>query len=274
MSTEAPTIARLALGQILVSLRESAGMDHTDVAEELDVHPDTVRRWEIGQHSVKRHAVKTLADLYGASSTQLSRMYTLAKQGKERGAVERYPGGASPEFRIFADFEPTATEILSYEPEYIPGLLQTPDYLRAVHAAQLPELTPKPEAVHELRADRYDRMFGRRDMPTMRFAIGFAAMLYLQELTPAALAGQVTRLREAGALPTVEVRVVTGMHSGMNGGFTLMTPNSGLLGANRFAYIEAQDVCRYTEAADDVALYDRIFASVWDRAEPLEDYLK
>jgi transcriptional regulator with XRE-family HTH domain len=273
MTTEAPTLARLALGRMLIELRTAAGLDHAAVAEDMDVHPDTVRRWETGQHSLRRPMLRDLARIYNATSVQLARMTTLAEQGKQRGAVERYPGGASPEFRMFADFESTAVEILSYEPEYVPGLLQVPDYLRAVHAAQLPGQAPNPEAIHKLRASRHRSMFSRKSMPSMRFVIGVAAMIYLRNLPHDVREAQFSQLISTADLPNVEVRIVTTMHSAMNGGFTILEPAQGAMGANRFVYIEAQDVCRYVEAKDVVSLYDEIFRSVWDRAVSLKEYL-
>jgi transcriptional regulator with XRE-family HTH domain len=273
MSTQAPTLARLALGQMLVSLREAAGLDRAEVAIEMDVHPDTVRRWETGEHGMKKPVVRDIARLYNATSSQTIRMTTLAEQSKQRGAVERYPGGASPEFRMFADFEPTATQILSYEPEYVPGLLQTPEYLKAIHQAQLSDQTPKPEAVHQLRTSRHETMFSRDNLPELRFVIGVAAMIYLDALPHEVRTEQLAHLRKLGALASVEIRVITVMHPGMNGGFTIMTPADGMLSANRFAYIEAQDICRYVETAETVSIYDQIFRSVWDRAIPLEEYI-
>lgn len=200
-------------------------------------------------------------------------MMTLAEQGKQRGAVERYPGGASPQFRMFADFEPTALEILSYEPEHVPGLLQTPDYLRAVQAAHLPTQVPHAEAVHKLRASRHQTVFSRKTTPKMKFVVGVAAMIYLSSLADKARKDQLGLLREVDQRETVEIRVITVMHAAMNGGFTILEPAQGLLGANRFVYVEAQDVCRYVEAMDVVSVYDEIFSSVWDRAKPLKEYL-
>ena len=174
---------------------------------------------------------------------------------------------------MFADFEPTAVEILSYEPEYVPGLLQTPEYLRAVQAAQLPSQAPNPEAVHKLRATRHKSLFTRRTQPSMKFVIGAVAMVYLDDLDEDVRTAQLAHLREMNAQANIEIRVITRMHAAMNGGFTILEPAQGSLGANRFVWVEAQDVCRYVEAGDVVSVYDEIFSSVCDRAKPLEEYL-
>jgi hypothetical protein len=232
-----------------------------------------VRRWETGEHGMKKPIVRDLARLFKATNAQTIRMTTLAEQSKQRGAVERYPGGASPEFRMFADFEPIATQILSYEPEYLPGLVQTPEYLTAIQRSQLTEQAPNPNAVHQLRTSRHATMFNRASLPEMKFVIGVAAMIYLDALPHEVRTEQIAHLRKIAAMPTVEIRVITVMHAGMNGGFTLMTPAEGLLAASRFAYIEAQDICRYVETAETVSIYDQIFRSVWDRAILLEEYL-
>ncbi|MFD0558879.1 helix-turn-helix protein [Stackebrandtia endophytica] len=273
MTIEAPSIARAALRQMIIELRTAAQLDQADVARELRVHPDTVRRWETGEIAVKATNAIALAHLCKATGPQLSRMTTLADQGKQRGAVEKHRGGAYPEFRLFADFEPTARAIWSYEPEYLPGLIQTSEYLQAVHEAHLPEQVENPEAVHKLRSTRRRVIFSRQDPPDLRFTIGVAAMTYLDGLDADVRRGQIDQLLEVDRLPTAEIRVLSRMHPGMSGNYTLLTPAKGVLAAGRFVYIEGEGVIRYEEAADVVSHHDKMFRTAWSRAETLEDYL-
>jgi transcriptional regulator with XRE-family HTH domain len=258
---------------MIIELRLAAGLEQSDVAAGIGVHADTVRRWETGEIAVKVANAIALAHLFNASPAQMSRMTTLAEQGKQRGAVEKFRGGASPEFRLFADFEPTATAIWSYEPEYLPGLVQTSDYLRAVHEAHLPEQVRDPEPIHQLRTTRHKVMFGRRNPPEMRFLIGVAAMIYLDALESSVRDGQIDQLCEVDDMATAEVRVITVMHPGMSGGYTLLTPANGILAAGRFLYVEGEGVVRYEETADVVSHHDKMFRSAWSRARSLKEYL-
>jgi len=273
VSNQPPTIARIALGQMITGMRESAHMTQSQVADSLGMHPDTINRWETGESGVKRTSVIALAHLFKVPAAQLSKMTTLSDQSKQRGALERHPGGAPSEFRMFADFEPVAKEILSYEAEHIPGLVQTPGYLAAAHEAQLEKLTPNREAVQNLRHHRHEVIFSRSKLPKIRMVIGLAAMAYLDQLPAKVRDPQIQQLTLINDRDNVGIRVITTMHSAMSGGFTIMCPDTTVVSANRFVYIEAQDQSRYIEAHDVVSLYDEIFCSVWDRARPLKEYL-
>lgn len=273
MTTQPPTIARIALGQMITSLREASGMEQVEVADALGVHPDTVKRWESGESGVKKTNAIAIAHLFRVSSAQLSKMTTLADQSKQRGALERHPGGAPSEFRMFADFEPIAEQILTYEPEYIPGLVQTPEYLAAAHEAQLEMLAPNRDAVQALRHHRHEVIFSQKQLPEIRMVIGLAAMAYLMQMPTDVRESQIQHLVDVDARDRVGIRVITVMHSAMSGGFTIIRPDSSVVSANRFVYIEAQDQGRYVETADVVSLHDEIFRSVWDRAQPLKEYL-
>lgn len=265
-----PSIARAALRRNIIDLRIAAGLDQSDVSASLGVHADTVRRWETGEIALRTANVIALAHLFKATPEQLTWLTTLAGQAKEKSAVEKFKGGADPEFSIYADFEPTARVIWTYEPEYLPGLIQTSDYLRAVHAAHLPEQVKNPEAVHQLRTSRHVTLFTRTDMPEMRFLIGVAAMHYLQQLPPEVRDPQIQHLLDIDAMPTAKVRVITVMHPSMSGGYTLLTPASGI-DAARFVYFEGERVMRYEEGTDVVSHHDKMFRTAWSRALKLKE---
>lgn len=272
--TTTPTVAHGALVKILRELRESGRYDYADAAAEVGVSERTIQRWENGDNLPNRGSLKLLGEFYGASPAQIQNMCDLARDAKQPGLMEKFKGGAPPEFRPFAEHEASAVQIDTFESDYIPGLAQTMEYLRAAHEAQLAMLTPKPKVVQALRQTRQERaLTGRRHPPQIRMVIGVAAMIYLDALPEQVKRGQIDRLLEMNAMPTVDIRVVTTLHSAMSGSFTIMTPAPGAHGASRFAYMEAQDLGRYVEAPDTLSVYDQIFASVFDQAIPIEEYL-
>lgn len=273
MNSQSPTVAHGAFVKMLRELRQAARYDYADAAAELGVNTRTIKRWEDGTNIPSRSSIKFLGTFYGATHAQVEALCSLARDAKQTGLVEKFKGGAPPEFRTFAEHEASAISILMYEPELIPGLAQTTDYLREIHETYLDFLIPNPRAIHAFRQNRQKRVFSRRHLPEIKMVIGIAAMLYLDALPDDVKSGQVQRLRELNAESSIDIKVVTLPHTAMGGGFTIMTPAKDGHGASRFAYLESQDAGRYVEDSDTLSLYAKIFRSVYGRAIPLEEYL-
>lgn len=273
MSDHSPTVAHGAFLKMLRELRLAARYDYSDAAAELGVNAKTIKRWEEGANIPSRSSIKVLGEFYGASPAQIEMMCSLARDAKRSGLVEKFKGGAPPEFQSFAEHEASAISILTYQPEFIPGLAQTPDYLREIHKRYLDFLIPNPRAIHAFRQNRQRRVFSRRHLPEIKMVIGVAAMIYLDALPTTVRNGQIDRLLELSAKPTIDIKVVTVPHTAMGGGFTIMTPDENSLGASAFAYLESQDAGRYVEDRDTLSVYDKIFSSVFNLAVLLEEYL-
>lgn len=269
-TTPTPTLAKIALGALITRIREAAARERTEVAAALGVDTETVRRWEIGKVAPKKMAIEAMAKFLDASAAELSRMTTLSLESKQRGLFER--DSVPPDLRVLYETEATARLIHDMQLEHIPGLLQQPGYHRAVQSAQLPVDDDRAEQFRLLRTRRQEIVFGRDPLPRMQFVIGRAAMAYLDDL-PDIRDDQIRRLREAAALPGVEIRVITGIHAGMLGSFTILTPPHRS-GARPFVYVEGLDGGRYLEG-DVVSRYEEaIRAVLTDQSIDLEEYLK
>ncbi|WP_460541265.1 helix-turn-helix domain-containing protein [Glycomyces halotolerans] len=270
MSTQStPTLTRLALGALITRIRETSGQQPADVAAALNVHVSTIRRWESGEVAPKPMTIKALADAIGATSEQMTRMTSLSLDSKRRGIFEG--NNVPPDLRVLYETEATARLISSLELEYIPGLLQTPEYHRTAQEAQLPIESRLAETLRDLRTRRQEIVFSRSPLPHMRFLIGRAALAYLDD-HPDVRRGQVERLRQARDLG-VDIRVITGFHASMLGSFTILTPPQNA-GARPFAYVEDIDGGRYVEG-DVVSQYEAVFATVRDRQSvELEEFLQ
>lgn len=273
MSSQSPTVAHGALLKMLRELRLAARRDFSDAAAELGVNSKTIKRWESGVNIPSRSSIKNLGGFYGATAAQIETICSLAREAKEPGLVEKFKGGVSPEFQSFAEHEVSAVSIFAYEPELIPGLAQSTDYLREMQKAYLDFLIPNPRAIQTYRQNRQRRFFSRARLPEVKMVIGIAAMLYLDSFPTVVKSGQIDRLLELDAKPSIDIKVVTMAHAAMSSGFTIITPNKDAQGAIRFIYLESQDAGRYVEDSDMLFVYDQIFRSVFDRAIPLEEYL-
>lgn len=264
-----PTLARRVLAQKLRRQRITAGITLDKAGETVDRDATTIGRWEQGRPGARRRDIHDLAKLYGASPAEISRMTALLLQAGERGIWE---GTNVPaHLRVLYESEETASSIHYLDHEYVPGLLQTPEYLSAAQKARV-DLTPDQAfAVQQSYRDRQTRVLDAPDPPRLEFVFGAAALLYLQHL-PDVYVGQVERLREIAAKPNIDIRVITRLHAGMDCPFTIVAPGEyGLV--EPFVFLEAPDGRRYVETPDVVSTYLRAFRSVQEIAIPIEEYI-
>ncbi|MEW2043815.1 Scr1 family TA system antitoxin-like transcriptional regulator, partial [Streptomyces sp. NPDC005534] len=128
----APTVGQVVLGRRLQELREAAGLRREEAARVLRVAPATVRRMEMAEVALKIPYVQVLLTTYGVSDDETAAFVTLAEEANRPGWWQRYHDVLPDWFSMHVSLEGAAQLIRSYEPHFVPGLLQTEDYARAV----------------------------------------------------------------------------------------------------------------------------------------------
>ncbi|GGQ14311.1 helix-turn-helix domain-containing protein [Streptomyces mutabilis] len=128
----APTVGQVVLGRRLQELRETAGLKREEAAKVLRVAPATVRRMEMAEVSLKIPYVQILLTAYGVPAAEVSAFVALAEEANQPGWWQRYHDVLPDWFSMYVSLEGAARIVRSYEPHFIPGLLQTEDYARAV----------------------------------------------------------------------------------------------------------------------------------------------
>ena len=131
----APTVGQVVLGRRLQELREAAGLKREEAAQVLRVAPATVRRMEMAEVALKIPYVQVLLETYGVSGDQVEAFVQLAEEANKPGWWQRFHDVLPDWFSLYVSLEGAATIIRSYEPHFVPGLLQTEDYARAVMEA-------------------------------------------------------------------------------------------------------------------------------------------
>lgn len=271
MTSQSPTLARRALGTALAKLRDAKGLSIPDAAAAIGYSRQTLSRIEKGQQPSRTQQVESLCKLYGASPAQMSYLTGLARDSAQRGRWEAHKEGALPEFRMYAEAEQNAAAIQVVEPEYIPGLIQTTGYIRALQAVAPKKTDPGiAEAVMRFRLDRLETILAQPKLPTIQMVIGMQALAYLDHM-PAVKDEQVERLKEVTKLG-MHVRIATQLHPAMGSMFTILTPPPE--GGPPFVYMDAMDGCRYVEDHDVVSDHQRAFVSAFKMAIPIVRYLE
>lgn len=131
----APTVGQVVLGRRLQELREAAGIKREEAAQVLRVAPATVRRMEMAEVALKVPYVQVLLSTYGVADEEADAFVALTEEANQPGWWQRFHDVLPEWFSLYVSLEGAAGLIRSYEPHFVPGLLQTEDYARAVMEA-------------------------------------------------------------------------------------------------------------------------------------------
>jgi transcriptional regulator with XRE-family HTH domain len=128
-----PTILRIVLGGQLRRLRESAGISREAAGDAIRASGAKISRLELGRVGFKERDVVDLLTLYGIDQPDERDVFlSLARQANTRGWWHQYGDLLPSWFGTYLGLEQSASLIRGYEPQFVPGLLQTSEYARAV----------------------------------------------------------------------------------------------------------------------------------------------
>lgn len=128
----APTVGQVVLGKRLQELRETASLSREQAARALRVAAATVRRMETAEVALKIPYVQILLETYGVPADEAAAFIMLAEDANRPGWWQRFHDVLPEWFSLYVSLEGAARMIRSYEPHFVPGLLQTECYARAV----------------------------------------------------------------------------------------------------------------------------------------------
>lgn len=245
----APTVLRVVLGRRLRELRRRAGLTYDRAAAALDVTHATVRRMERAEVGLKLPYVEKLLRTYGiADQEEIDSFLALAREANRPGWWHRYRDVLPEWFSAFVALESESHVIRAYEPHYVPGLLQTEDYARAVLRAGMPHASgAEIERGVALRLER-QRLLERAEPPLL-WVVMDETVLRRPVGGPEVMRAQLDRLVEACSMPTVRLQVMpfaAGPHPAMYGPFHIF----------RFPVPELPDVA-YGESLVGAVCFDR-----------------
>jgi transcriptional regulator with XRE-family HTH domain len=269
-----PALVRRQLGHHLRRLRLAAGKTHADAETAGMGHRSTLWRIEAGRAKVRPSTVRALCWLYDANDTTSDALYAMARQAEQPGWWEEFRGDLPTWFTLYVELEAAARRISTYQPSVVDGLLQTPDYARAIFTAGYPK--PSADDVERqiaIRSQRQQQLLTRRDPVHLNLVLCESVLLRAVG-GPAVLAAQREHLRLLNQRETIDVRVLTfaaGAHPAVRGQFTVLDLDSDA--DPDVVYLETLNGGRYLETSSELARYRGVFAELSSRATPLEEYL-
>ncbi|MEU0965328.1 helix-turn-helix transcriptional regulator [Streptomyces sp. NPDC005917] len=221
-SASAPTVLRMILGRRLQERRQEAGVSLEDAARALRVAPLTIRRLEKAEVALRPLYVEKLLETYGADRQETDEFVAFAERANEPGWWHTYRDVLPTWFSAYVSLETGAKTLRTYEPHYATGLLQTPEYARAVLGGGFPNDRDEDlERRVNLRLRR-QALLERADAPTL-WVVTEEAVLHRVVGGPEVMRAQIERLLEVSGLEHVSVDVVpftAGAHVGVCAPFT------------------------------------------------------
>ncbi|MEU8940957.1 helix-turn-helix transcriptional regulator [Streptomyces goshikiensis] len=278
-----PAVRRRKLGEELRALRDRSGLTSGEAARMVGWHQSKVSRIETGRSGVKPEDIRSLLDVYGdvVSAQQRALLEALsasaagpgpgAGAGRGREWWHDYRGLLPQEYRDFISLEAGARSARTVELSVVPGLLQTPDYARAVTRAALGGLPePKVDALVDVRLARQSVL--RADPPLELSAVLDEAVLRRQIGGPGVMAEQLRHLSEVTRLTQVCLQVLpfsVGGHLGLTGPFVIFSfPDIADLDVVVLDHLTSS---LYLERKEDIEAYSAAFRAIQAHALPPRD---
>ncbi len=253
MPGASPTVRQRELGQRLRELRHGLGLTVEDVAGQLLCSATKISRIETGTRRASLRDVRDLCRIYGVTDEAAAAgLMDLARQAREPGWWTQYDDlRLSP----YIGLEQDATAITSFSMYWIPALLQTENYARAIIRGIAPKIDPK---IFEQRVEvrlRRQSLLEQENPPRLRVLLD-EAVLHRQVGGPAVMRAQLDRILQHVRDGKATVQVIpfdAGAHGSAESNFTYLEfGDSSLPG---MVFVEGLASNLYQERPDELARY-------------------
>jgi transcriptional regulator with XRE-family HTH domain len=257
-----PSVRRRRLGAQLRRLRDDAGFTLASAAERLGMPRAKLGKLETSElKTVKPSDLDAMLALYAVEDAQARELVELlARDAKIRGWWWKYRDLFGPE--PLPDFEAEASVIRTFEPQVIPGLLQTPEYAEAVFRGG--RYTSPERIVRQVEARMERReILQRFDSPARLWAVIDEAALRRPMGGPEVMRTQCEYLLRVGALPNIDLHVLpfaAGAHAALSGSFVILDFPEAL--DPTIVYTDTVGSGLFEESPDEVGQYETVFGDV------------
>jgi transcriptional regulator with XRE-family HTH domain len=253
-----PTVRQRELGRRLRELRNQHGLTVEDVAEKLLCSATKVSRLETGARRPSLRDVRDLCRLYDVDEPAAAELMSLARGAREHGWWTKYE---DLDLDPYIGLEQDATAITCFSMYYMPGLLQTVDYARAIIWAIAPKMDPE---IHRQRVEarmQRQQLLEEDDPPRFRVLLDEAA-LHRRVGGVAVMAAQLEKALDAQRSAKATIQIIPfdiGAYAAADGNFVLLEfdedsalpPVVFIEGLSSHKYLQRDaDIARYREAIE------------------------
>ena len=247
-----PTVTRRALGQRMREFRLARNLTVAEAAEGAGVSQSTMTKVELAQVVPSREIVEKLLDFYEVDGQERDLLLAMLRDGNRKEWWESVRA-QDPKFGNYLSLESVATAVQAYDTHLVHGLLQTPDYARAMIRASRQELlSHEVDQLVATRMRRQDVLTRADPRPLTLWSVMDEAVLRRQMGGRETMRAQLERLIQASELPSVNLLVMPdslGAHAGLDGPLAILQFETG---TRPVVYVEGQAGNLYMEKDDDL----------------------
>ncbi|MEU4196258.1 helix-turn-helix transcriptional regulator [Kribbella sp. NPDC026611] len=253
-----PTVLRIMLGVHLRRLREAAHVSRSEAGWAIRGSESKISRLELGRVGFKVRDVEDLLTLYKLDDSQeRERLLNMAREANNPGWWQRYDDVTPTWFHSYLGLEMAADLIRTFELQFVPGLLQTPDYARAAIALgrqDRPLSKAEQERLVALRMNRQQVL--TRQRPARLWAVIDEGVLRRPIGSRAILKDQLEYLLEASHRHNITLQIIPfakGGYTATGSAFTLLRFNDTDL--PDIVYIEHLTSAVYLDKREELDAY-------------------
>ncbi|MGH3788471.1 MAG: helix-turn-helix domain-containing protein [Pseudonocardiaceae bacterium] len=247
------------LGARLRRLREAAEISRAEAGYAIRSSESKISRIELGRVSFKARDVTDLLTMYGVTDTEKREEFLeMVRRSNEPGWWHRYTDLVADWFQDYLGLEESSSRIQTWEQQFIPGLMQTEDYAKAIATHGWSPLASQSVPRQVTVRMRRQALLGRPDPPKL-WAVIDESVLHRPIGGRRVMLGQIEHLLELTKRPHVTLQALPYQFSGYaaEGSFTML----------RFAepelpdvvYIEHLSGALYLDKLTDTELYSKVF---------------
>lgn len=262
-----PTARRIVLGSQLRRLREAAEITRADAGYSIRGSESKISRMELGRVGFKERDVADLLTMYGVTDARERALFLdMVNRANDPGWWHRYTDLMPSWFQDYVGLEESASRILVYELQFVPGLMQTEAYARAIVTRGRPHAISDENKRRVALRMRRQKLLTHAPAPRLWVVID-EAVLHRPIGGQQVMREQIEHLLELTKLPNITLQVLPYRFSGYaaEGAFTLL----------RFAepelpdlvYIEHLAGALYLDKRDEIELYSRVLDQLTVDAE-------
>ncbi|GAB3160503.1 helix-turn-helix domain-containing protein [Microbispora hainanensis] len=254
-----PTALRILLGSQLRKLRESKGISRDQAGQCIRASESKISRMELGRVGFKERDVADLLALYGVEDEETRDVVmNLVERANEPGWWHRFNDLLPSWFQAYVGLEEAAERIRTYEVQFVPGLLQTKEYARAVIMAGAVGAAPEEIARRvDLRLER-QRILDGENSPKFWAVIDEAALRRPIGGVDV-MRGQIQHLIDLMNQPNVTIQVIPfsyGGHAAEGGAFSILRFSDPDL--PDIVYVEQLASALYLDKREEVDRYSEV----------------
>jgi transcriptional regulator with XRE-family HTH domain len=258
-----PTVRSRLLAILLRKFRITAGLSNAAVAKSTGMSPSVISSVETAKSGIYLDKLQKLLDLYQVSESQRAQLIDMARHAEERGWVNLHSDTLPENWQTWAEFEAEAVAVFNYEPLMIPGLLQTPEYARAVIQATGPALSVA--EVDKLVASRMARQVHLNKSQPLKLRVIIEGDVLKRPFGGAdAWVRQLRHLVDCAAYPNIQIQILptaAGVHPALDGSFVILEYGDG----TKLVHIECKIPIVYLDEEEQIQEYTQI----WNRVSAL-----